>query len=409
MKRKLIQQMRNEWRSNLWMTVELVIVGVVIWGVFTVFASIAHLHQPPVGVDFNDIYFGNVGVVSKNASTYKEYPDSVHSIYTDLETLIANLRTNPYVENVGTGNNAIPYNFNYNGMSLNTYVADTVQAYIGNQRMMDADMVRTLRLTGFNGETSEQLAEMVSEGKWLISTYDRSYYVNDPAKWVGKEAWIGRDTTDVVQIGVLINGIRRADYEPVFNGTLVMSYPWRVWFPNELAVRVKPGKGREFLASVQADDLEFGNVYVSNLQSIENRKTIAHRDVITLVRNLSACAAFVLIAVFLGFLGSFWYRTQQRIPELALRKVNGATDTDLFRRSISEGLILLCVATPFIVGIAALLSDLPDDLGLTLPAWLMWSMIPVTLVLLALMICGGIWLPARKAMKINPAAALKDQ
>ena len=123
------------------------------------------------------------------------------------------------------------------------------------------------------------------------------------------------------------------------------------------------------------------------------------------MRNLSACAAFVLIAVFLGFLGSFWYRTQQRIPELALRKVNGATDTDLFRRSISEGLILLCVATPFIVGIAALLSDLPDDLGLTLPAWLMWSMIPVTLVLLALMICGGIWLPARKAMKINPAAA----
>ena len=30
MKRKLIQQMRNEWRSNIWMMVELAIVAIVV-------------------------------------------------------------------------------------------------------------------------------------------------------------------------------------------------------------------------------------------------------------------------------------------------------------------------------------------------------------------------------------------
>jgi putative ABC transport system permease protein len=33
----------------------------------------------------------------------------------------------------------------------------------------------------------------------------------------------------------------------------------------------------------------------------------------------------------------------------------------------------------------------------------------ITLVLLAAMIIAGIWFPARRAMKVEPANALKDQ
>ena len=36
MKRKLIQQMRNEWRSNIWMMVELAIVAIVVWAMFKI-------------------------------------------------------------------------------------------------------------------------------------------------------------------------------------------------------------------------------------------------------------------------------------------------------------------------------------------------------------------------------------
>lgn len=408
MKRKLIIQMRNEWRSNLWMTIELVIVGVVLWGVFSVFAGIAYLHQPPKGVDFTDIYIASIGYIPKEASTYKAYDDTLHNQLTDLETLLANLKANPYVESAGTGNSAIPYNFNYSGFQMHCKVGDSVQHYMGFMRDMSPDMVRTLRITGVNGETSEELARAVEEGLFLISTYDGSRYESTPELWAGREAWIGQDSSQVKQIGPLIHGIRRSDYEPVFGGVIVAD---NGWYPSELAVRVKPGKGRDFMNSLKADDLEFGNVYASNVESIEDRKDVAHSDVHDMINNLIACALFVMISVFLGFLGSFWYRTQQRVPELALRKVNGATNADLFRRFISEGMLLLCAATPFIVGLATLLVLQFDALGniVPVPDSLIWVMIPVTLAVLAMMIAGGIWLPARKAMKINPAEALKDQ
>ena len=142
--------------------------------------------------------------------------------------------------------------------------------------------------------------------------------------------------------------------------------------------------------------------------TIDKRRESAHLQFDNMTRNLTACAIFLLVAVFLGILGSFWYRTQQRIPEIALRKVNGATDSEVFRRLISEGLMILVFAIPFIVALAALVIT-QVELGLELPGWLLWSMIPVTAAILALTIVAGILFPARKEIKINPAEALKDQ
>lgn len=409
MKRKLISQMRNEWRSNLWMIIELIIVGPILFGIFGVFVTLAYVHQPPKGIDFTDIYCGHIRFKPQDASTYKAYPDSAHNPGTDLEILLANVKSNPHVESLGVGRNAIPYNYNYNGYQLCCQFDDSTQFYDGNVRYMSPDMIRTFRLTGYKGETSEALATMVDEDKILISAADRAFDHSDPEKWVGKQAWCRWDTATVCYVGAMINGIRRTDYEPLFNGVIIRKPPFN--YISEIAVRVKPGHGDEFMKSLKTDDLEFGNAYISNLQSIEKRKDAAHRHVSTIVRNLSACALFVMIVIFLGFLGSFWYRTQQRIPELAIRKVNGATNANLFRRFISEGLLLLLLSAPFIAGLVSILisAAAPEFESIFVPAWLIWLMLPATLAVLALMIAAGIWMPARKAMNINPALALKDQ
>jgi putative ABC transport system permease protein len=128
-------------------------------------------------------------------------------------------------------------------------------------------------------------------------------------------------------------------------------------------------------------------------------------------RNLVICAIFLLVAVFLGFLGSFWFRTQQRVPEIALRKVNGATQWQIFNRLISEGLIMLLISAIFFSPIYFYIthSDISlDDISLEnqLPNYIAYA---VTLIVLATMIFAGIWFPARKAMKVEPAYALKDQ
>ena len=402
--------MRNEWRSNLWMGIELVIVGVVLWVIFGIFAGLTYLHKDPEGVDFNNLYIGRVDIIPEDATTRKQYPDTLHNVFTDIEMMLTKLRANPYVESLGVGGNAIPYNYNYSGNQICARIGDSIQIYAGNERHMTPELLRTLRVTGVNGETSEQLAAMLDEGKIIISKYDRSYTTNVPEKWVGHEAWYNGDSAKVMQVGALIPGYRRTDYEPIFGGIILKKLP-ADWIPWEVAFRVKPGTGEKFMQSLKADDLEFGNAFICDVQNIENRKAVAHHDVSVLYRNLTAGAAFLLVVVFLGFLGSFWYRTQQRIPELALRKVNGATNADLFRRFIAEGLILLAIATvPITVLVAVGMSQIDFMAAwIPLPTYLFWSMLPVTLAVLALMIIAGIWMPARKAMRINPAAALKDQ
>ena len=409
MKRKLIQQMRNEWRSNLWMGIELFIVGLVLWAIFSTFGFFANLHQPPRDYDLTDIYHGDLWIVGKNKTTYKAYPDSAHNEWTDLSTLLSNLRNNPYVEMLGTGNNALPYSYNYSGNQLTADLDDRRESYNGNLRNMSPDFVRTIRLRGLNGETTEELATMIENGNIIISLYDGSRIESTPEQWRGRDVFWSYDSTRVEHVGAVIAGIRRNDYEPIFGGNILKD---NMWFPSEIAIRVKPGKGREFMESLKSTNLEFGNVYISNMQSIDRRRESAHLNINTIIRNLTTCAVFVLTAVFLGFLGSFWYKTQQRAPELALRRVNGATRADLFRRLLGEGMLILLVSavpTAAVGGFLLTNIDFEGELGMPFPLVIPWLMFGAAMAALALMIAAGICFPASKAMKIDPAQALKDQ
>ena len=119
---------------------------------------------------------------------------------------------------------------------------------------------------------------------------------------------------------------------------------------------------------------------------------------------------FLLVNIFLGIIGTFWYRTQQRRSELGLRIALGSSLPGLNALLIGEGVLLLSLAAvpAWIVCYHIGSADLTD-------AWQMeWGaarFIPgavITLLLMVAMIVAGIWYPARQAMKIQPAEALHE-
>ena len=125
------------------------------------------------------------------------------------------------------------------------------------------------------------------------------------------------------------------------------------------------------------------------------------------LRNSITGMIFLMVNIFLGLLGTFWFRTQQRTSEIAIRRVNGATRRSIFRRLIGEGLLLLTIVTP----VAAIIDI---NLALTeIVSWLEWPRMIVSVIavyiIMALMIVGGIYFPARKAMNTDPAEALHDE
>lgn len=127
---------------------------------------------------------------------------------------------------------------------------------------------------------------------------------------------------------------------------------------------------------------------------------------------------FLLANVFLGLIGTFWFRTRRRRSEIALRLSVGSSRKQIFSLLIGEGLLLLTLVTiPAAIvcfnvalseptlGNSALIAVEPVEWGFvrfllgTAAAW----------ALIAFVIILGIWFPARQAMKIQPAEALREE
>lgn len=120
---------------------------------------------------------------------------------------------------------------------------------------------------------------------------------------------------------------------------------------------------------------------------------------------------FLLLNIFLGVIGTFWFRTQQRRKEIALRLAMGSPRRGIFSYLMYEGILLLTLAVipatviAFNIGYAELVDvgRMPFDTGRFLSA------LVVTWMLMALMIVAGIWYPAYGAMRVHPAKALHDE
>lgn len=412
MKRKLLTQMLAEWRSNLWLIIELVIVIAVLQFIFSFLCMMSDIHSDNKGYDLHDIYVADINAIPSDSPDYHPY-DSLHSLVTDRDMLLARLRTNPYVEIVGIGSgNAMPYNFNYYGQTIGLIDNDTTYTVNANMRRMSPDVIRAIRLTGINGESTEQLASMIEKGDILLSDVDKdfAYQDVDPVIMRGRDVFIG-DTSFVRHVGAIAYGMRRTDFEPLGGPVAYAPLESDRW-GGVLVVRVKEGMGDKFIASMGRDEKSLGNIYLSDLKTIDVMRDKAHLNYTQYIRNFTICAAFIMLVIFLGFLGTFWFRTQQRVGEIAIRKVNGATDRSIFARLVNEGLILLVIGTVITVPIPVVVlnSGVLDDMGMTfIGNGLIIRAYIITVMVLSALIALGIWAPARKAMKVNPAYALKDQ
>lgn len=410
MKRKLLRQMLNEWRANIWLIIELLIVLIVLQFIFSSLYSFYIAHGSNQGYDLNDIYIAEVGVLQEGEVGYQLY-DSVHSPLTDLKILTDKLKENPYVEIVAKAANiSLPYSYNFFGTKMRIDKPDgSKQELDVNYRYMSPELLLAFRIHGLNGETPQQLASILAKDELIISDHEMELDSIDPNIYLNKDVSVSSDTLRTYHVGAIAHGLRRADFEPLY-----CSVCYKLLSENQtshIVFRVKPGKGSKFEASLKSDDMTAGNVYIKEPVSIEVYKEIAHLEINRTIRDFTLFALFLLIVIFLGFLGTFWFLTQQRSGEIAIRKINGATNSNIYIRFFSEGLILLAVATVLSLPLTYWLVkiNLPDTLKLTYtwPDTIIAGLI-FTILILALIIIAGIYAPARGATKIEPAEAVKD-
>lgn len=413
MKRFLLPQMRNEWRSNLWMMIEIAVVAIILFAIFSFYASVIRIKSQNYGYDTNDVVVGQVKMIPKDAWTVDCNPEEMYGRSLEsVEMLMAEMRQNPYVELVGVGKNAIPYDMSFWNGDL-SYTEDSVfYHFTGNGRDVSPDVIRIFRLQSTDGKTTEELAKVIEKGDIIVGEFDHPFIPDqtEAKKFLNKMVVLNNYSSRLYHVGAVSKSLQRNDFEGAWGGSVYI--PIIGWsFPDQVIIRVKPGKSHEFLESLADADLTRGMVYFSDIKEISKYSDQVHFGMNTLIRNTAVCAGFMSLVIFLGFLGTFWFRTQQRVPEIAVRKVNGATKGDIFRRLLGEGMILLTVSVvpALVVGYYFLQSDIAPDFvrGRHIGDMVYGALTTVTV--LVIMIVCGIYFPARVAMNINPAEALKDQ
>ena len=416
MNKKLFTQIKNEWRGNTWLAIELLVVSVVMWFITDMLYVRIATYLEPRGFDISHCYLIEMGMLNEKSPDYVEYGKGDEQ--RDVLELLNRIQHRPDVEVASLSYNSYPYNGS-NGSTSMQLQGDSV--IISNwliRRFVTPDFVRVFRYEGANGETPEQLAQMLEEGKFLASenVYNRKKLgYRDLKDYIGKPFYLHGDTTQTYTLGTALKTVRYDDFQQARNSYSMMQkiYWYRSYF--ELCVRVRPEHDQDFIARLKADSesqYRIGNIFISNIRSFKDIRQSFQQYQYNEMRNNFTGMAFLLVNIFLGLLGTFWFRTQQRKSEIALHKAHGATNGMVFTRLLSEGWLLLLIITPL-----ALIIDF-NLAHAELNSWrngttLEWDRLlfcgGISFALIALMIAIGIGIPARKAMKIDPAEALHNE
>lgn len=423
MKRDLLIQMKNEWRNNLWLAIGLAIVSLAIWVLGTSLYAVIYPTFFPRGFDPENVYSAEFRTLEQGEDGYTEFvasdpDDKANNEYSvNLRGLLAALRANENVEAVALARNAMPYNMSFWGNFLKLE-GDTI-GYYANNRFASPDIVKVLKLHSRTGKTEEELTELLRNGEYLVSNVihplveDENKLASLTAEDVyGKKVNGMNGSEEYARVGDIIDYVKRSDYIAEENGTAFEAIDESGRLSNiwEVLIRVKPGRGAKFQEQMATDPSlnKYGNTYISRLTKLEDEGVATDRDKTVEARMYTVVIVLLIVIIFLGMLGTFWFRMQERVSEIAIRKVCGATSSAIFRRVISEGLLLVLFASILaaIVGwVVMRVTDVTDGL----PYSSVVVIEVLTMVLVAIGITISVSYPAYRAMKIEPAIAIKAE
>lgn len=421
MKRNLLPQMTYEWRNNIWLILGLTIASLAIWYFCLSVYSIGKNYFLPMGFDGEDVYVMKLGTHFPGSPNYVDEGEHTREMDdSDKKLLLAKIRSNPNVEAAGFSINGSPYQNSFEGMPIRLArpTVDSVY-YLGNFRHISPEVVRVLRLESRTGEDADYLQQKLEEGEILVGHVDKdrlSDYYKDGFRLAeelyGQYVCSG-DTTVLYHVADVINKVRRNTYENMSDwGDIIFPIDENAFLGevSTIMVRVKPGCGDKFLRDYVSDpDLTTQrNIYVTKCTGLSDLRKSVERNNDMQVRMYMVLICFMVIIIFLGLLGTFWFRVQQRVSEIAIRRVCGASRGDIFRRLIGEGLLLLIgasILTAIIGWILIEKLDYDEKFTRMELAWLEAA----TFILVIVGIILSILAPARLAMRINPAEAVKEE
>ena len=161
-------------------------------------------------------------------------------------------------------------------------------------------------------------------------------------------------------------------------------------------------------AAVQEQLRQVTSLPVSDVRSMEDvvSRSISRQRFNMLLMTVFGASALLLAAI--GIYGLMAYSVEQRTQEIGIRLALGAASADVRRMIVVQGMrlaivgVVIGLASAF--GLARIISNLLY--GVTARDPLVFIAVPLVLTTVALV---GVWLPARRAIRVDPVTALRAE
>jgi len=193
-------------------------------------------------------------------------------------------------------------------------------------------------------------------------------------------------------------------YFPYYQETVAASTPASM----SLAVRTKPGTDPLSLSAavrraVQETDKNQPVFNIKTLKQIVD-ESVAQQRLSMLLLAIFAVLALVLAAI--GLYGVMSYVVQMRTHEIGLRIALGAQRGDVLRMVVGQGMILTTIGIAIGLIAAFALTRVMVSLlyGVSATDPVTFVLVPILLAFVSL---AANYIPARRAMKVDPMVALR--
>ncbi|MDR2920325.1 MAG: ABC transporter permease [Tannerella sp.] len=421
--KQIIKIIWNQRAGNAWIWGEMFLVSICLWYIVDDLYTKTSLYYSPMGYDISDVYVIDLRTLTDENNEYHPQSEYGTTLGEDLLTLMSRMRTFPGVETVGMSESSLPYSYarNYSSMErINRETNDTLRSDRARRFNGTPDYIRVFRYATSNGNT-EILADNLNHNQRIISSdTEKDLYPEGNA--AGKFMNYNESDSLEIYIGGVMDKIRFGDFDtytptfirPLSENLIASELNEFIFGSIDITIRVNPSTGKDFKEHFRKEmknQLRYNNFYLLDIRSYDNIRSKYIRSDINNTKMYLAAVFFLLINIFLGIVGTFFFRTQQRQSEMGLRIALGSTTGNLRTILIGEGLIVLLFAflPAAIISLNIGLKEIINIESMSFTAGRFLICQVMTLLLMSLMITIGIWYPAQQTTRMNPADALRNE
>ncbi len=359
----------NERKINAWILLELVVVFCILWFCMDYMSFTLKGLLEPKGFDINHTYRINISMKDEGRKILSSSDaEAKEQITEDIWTIYDRIEKYPAIEAISFSNQAYPYTGSYSSTSMNV---DSVNFGFRIKSVtpgfFDVFKIKLIHGTAFNWEN------IATDNPVIISANNDNLFADKNPE---KVELIGAEESARKVIGVAERN-KRIDYEPY---EPIMYSPIKRWSQSiagyrELCIRVKPEADKNFrerFAEDMRSQLQLGYYYLSGIEPISKAKEeyLGWSGYGDNFKSIYSITIFLVINIFLGVIGTFWFRIQSRRSEIGLRLALGASKANVKKMFIAETFMLLFLASIIasIVCVNIAIGDIVKMINVPVPA-----------------------------------------